>query len=462
MSGETRSVLLFDDYAQRRRSLHSQLTASGYRVYTVGAREAIYKLLNLYDVDLVLVEESSAGPHLEEIATKINEQSNTATQLHFSIMPSAGAEPHGYDWTRLVARIERASIQSRNQEDARRLLLAIDETASADELLLGASPQMLRVRRLVQSVSSSAAPVLVLGESGTGKELVARSLHQKSGRKGQFVGINCALLPSELIEGELFGWEKGAHSTAAHAKMGLFEVAGEGTLLLDEIGEMPVALQAKLLRVLESRTFRRLGATGERPLKARVVAATNRDLTAAIENGTFRQDLLYRLNVVTIQIPPLRDRKSDISHLAYHFVAAVNAAESRSVQRIEARVFTALNTHNWPGNVRELRNVIHRAILLGSGDTLRYKDLPTLQRRRDLPSSPESVAQDPHAHLVEMPFREAKEALLGEFMRTYLCHHLRHGNGVITKAAVSAGLLRPNFRRLMTKYNVTVAEALDE
>ena len=462
MSGETRAILLFDDYAQRRRSLHSQLTANGYRVYTVGAPDALYKLLGLYDVDIVLVEESSAGANLEEIAARVEEQSSTAMQLHFSVTPAPGAEPHGYDWTRLMARIERASIQSRNQEDARRLLLSIDETVSDGELLLGASPQMLRVRRLVQSVSSSAAPVLVLGESGTGKELVARSLHQKSGRKGQFVGINCALLPSELIEGELFGWEKGAHSTAAHAKMGLFEVAGEGTLLLDEIGEMPVALQAKLLRVLESRTFRRLGDTGERPLKARIVAATNRDLSSAIDNGTFRQDLLYRLNVVTIEVPPLRDRKSDISHLAYHFVAAINAAESRSVQRIESRVFTALNNHNWPGNVRELRNVIHRAILLGSGDTLRLKDLPTLQRRRDLPNSDSVIAQDPHAHLIDMPLREAKEALLDTFMRAYLCHHLRLGEGVVTKAAKSAGMLRPNFRRLMTKYGVTVADAIAE
>ena len=165
---------------------------------------------------------------------------------------------------------------------------------------------------------------------------------------------------------------------------------------------------------------------------------------------------------MTIQIPPLRDRKSDISHLAYHFVAAVNAAESRSVQRIESRVFAALNTHNWPGNVRELRNVIHRAILLGSGDTLRLKDLPTLQRRRDLPYAGETRAEEPYLHLVEMPLREAKEALLGEFMRAYLCYHLRLGEGVITRAAKGAGLLRPNFRRLMTKYDVTVAEALAE
>lgn len=460
MTSETRSILLFDDYAQRRRSLHSQLTGSGYRVYTVGSVDALFKLLNLYDVDMVLLESSSCGGQVESLVARIGDKSATATSIEFTVKPTIEGEPHSYDWTRLLVRVDRASVQSRNQEDARRLLLAIEETPSDSELLLGASSQMMRVRRLVQSVSNSAAPVLVLGESGTGKELVARSLHQKSGRKGQFVGINCALLPSELIEGELFGWEKGAHSTASHAKMGLFEVAGEGTLLLDEIGEMPVALQAKLLRVLESRTFRRLGDTAERPLKARVIAATNRDLTEAINNGTFRQDLLYRLNVVTIMIPPLRDRKSDISHLAYHFVAAINAAESRSVQRIEPRVFTALNRHNWPGNVRELRNVIHRAILLGSGDTLRYDDLPNLQRRRDLPESIESSQEDPHTHLIELPLKEAKEALLTDFMHKYLCHHLRMGEGVITKAAQSAGLLRPNFRRLMTRYDVTVDDAL--
>ena len=237
--------------------------------------------------------------------------------------------------------------------------------------LVGASAPMQRVYTLVEQVASSSASVLITGESGTGKEMVARTIHELSPRRdAEFVAINCSAIPETLMESELFGHERGSFTGASSRRVGCFELANRGTLLLDEIAEMPTALQAKLLRVLEERTVRRLGGSHEIPIDVRVLAATNRDPHESVRSGAFREDLLYRLNVITIELPPLRQRKEDLALLASRFAESLAARHGRPARRLSPAALEVLRAHHWPGNVRELRNVIERAVIICSGDTV--------------------------------------------------------------------------------------------
>lgn len=252
--------------------------------------------------------------------------------------------------------------------------------------LIGASEPMRRIYSLIEQVAPSSASVLITGESGTGKELVARTIHTLSPRKhAPFVAINCSAIPETLMESELFGHERGAFTGAAGRRQGCFELANSGTLLLDEIAEMPALLQAKLLRVLEERTVRRLGGSQEISVDVRVLAATNRDPVAAISSGAFREDLLYRLNVITIELPPLRRRKEDIPLLAQHLVKQLAERHNRPARKLSVAAVEALRSHDWPGNVRELRNVIERAVIICSGESIERHHLapyPLDQRAR--------------------------------------------------------------------------------
>src|ERR687884_919301 len=252
--------------------------------------------------------------------------------------------------------------------------------------LVGKSEPMRQIYALIEQVAPSSASVLITGESGTGKELVSRTIHNLSPRKNSaFVAINCSAIPETLMESELFGHERGAFTGAAARRLGCFELADGGTLLLDEISEMPVSLQAKLLRVLEDRRIRRLGGSQELPVDVRVLAATNRDPQGAVRQGSFREDLLYRLNVITIELPPLRKRKEDIPLLAQHLVAQLAERHGRPAKLLSPAAVEALQSHSWPGNVRELRNVIERAVIICSGEVIERHHLapyPLEQRAR--------------------------------------------------------------------------------
>jgi len=243
--------------------------------------------------------------------------------------------------------------------------------------LIGVSVKMQRVYRLIERVSQHAYPVLILGESGTGKELVARSVHYSGVRRNKpFIPVDCSSLVPTLIEAELFGYVKGAFTGALHAKQGLMEIADGGTLFLDEIGDLPFDMQAKLLRALQEKEVRPVGSTDRIPLSARIIAATNRDLDASVRQGTFRQDLFFRLNVVQIKIPPLRERKTDIPILVNSFLEKFSEANGK-MRTISEDAIARMMAYDWPGNVRELENAIERAIALGSGPILHAGDLPT-------------------------------------------------------------------------------------
>jgi formate hydrogenlyase transcriptional activator len=248
------------------------------------------------------------------------------------------------------------------------------------EDIIGDSPALRVALARVQEVAPTDASVVIFGETGTGKELFARAVHERSPRRNQpFVSVNCAALPSTLIETELFGHERGAFTGAVTARQGRFEVAHRGTLFLDEIGDLPSDVQAKLLRVLQEGVFERVGSSQSRKVDVRVVAATHRDLEAAVKDGHFRADLYYRLSVFPIVLPPLRERTEDIPRLVWYFINRRQRALNRKFTNIPSAVFAALERHSWPGNVRELENVIERAMIRSSGDTLRLDDGPGLQ-----------------------------------------------------------------------------------
>jgi DNA-binding NtrC family response regulator len=263
-----------------------------------------------------------------------------------------------------------------------------DAADDDEDALVGRDPAILDVFRMVGRVAASPATVLILGESGTGKELVARAIHRNSGRAaGPFVAINCAAIPEHLLESELFGHEKGAFTGAIARKIGRFERANGGTLLLDEIGDMSLALQSKILRALQEREIERVGGEGRIPVDVRIVAATHRNLRAAIADGTFREDLYFRLAVVTMQLPRLVDRGADLDLLIRHFVAQHAARYGRPLHGIARSVFEALHAHPWPGNIRELRNVTERAVLLARGGVLLPEHLPADQLRPPEPDA---------------------------------------------------------------------------
>jgi transcriptional regulator with GAF, ATPase, and Fis domain len=312
------------------------------------------------------------------------------------------------------------------------------------QLVGGMSPAMHEALRVARSAAAAHSTVLLLGESGTGKEVMARSIHQWSARADQpFVAVNCVALTPELLESELFGHEKGAFTGAVAQKRGKFELANGGTIFLDEIGDLAANLQAKLLRVLQEREFQRVGGMKDIHVDVRVIAATNRDLRQAIQTGAFREDLYYRLNVVPITLPPLRNRPEDLPALIEHFVARYCQEMKRPRFDIEPAAMAALLAYPWPGNVRELQNVIERMVVLLPGPIMRLTDLPTELRDRATP--PGAAAGHPDGINDKLPLAEAVEA----FKRLRIRQALAAAEGNQSKAAQLLGLPRPNLSRMM-------------
>ena len=263
------------------------------------------------------------------------------------------------------------------KEDVESVRTPMRMEGGSSRLLVGNSPQMRSIHKLIERIAPSNVSVLVTGESGTGKELVARSLHELSGRRNKpFVAVNCAAIPETLIESEIFGHEKGAFTGALERRAGCFELAEEGTLLLDEIGEMPAATQAKLLRVLEDRRLRRLGSKSETPVDVRVIAATNKDPEQAVATGELRGDLYYRLNVFAIQMPPLREHLQDVGPISERLIADMNERHGCAVSGLESMLLDKLKGYTWPGNVRELRNTLERAVIMAGRGRLGIDHLP--------------------------------------------------------------------------------------
>jgi two-component system response regulator HydG len=345
----------------------------------------------------------------------------------------------------LLSLIQQASERHALELELAALRRRLDERGSYAGLV-GRSAPMLKVFDAIRLVADAPTTVLLEGESGTGKELVARALHEESHRRGKpFVAVNCAALPESLIESELFGHEKGAFTGATTRHAGTFQTADGGTLLVDEIGEMPLPLQGRLLRVLETQRVTPIGSNREIRVDVRIVAATNRHLARRVEEGTFREDLFYRLNVVVIQLPPLRERPGDVALLVRSFIDSISAETGRSVADITPAAMRRLESFHWPGNVRQLRNVLESMIVMTTSDVLDVADLPVAIR--DDSAAPEHDEWTPAA-------REQADMTLEELEREAIARALAETDGNRTAAGRKLGISTRTIQRKIRKYHL--------
>jgi DNA-binding NtrC family response regulator len=329
--------------------------------------------------------------------------------------------------------------------------------------LIHRSESFGRTVELLERAARTDASVLIHGESGTGKELLAHHLHAHSARAGRpFVPVDCTTIPESLVESELFGHVKGAFSGADQNRPGLFEVASGGTLFLDEVGELPLAFQPKLLRAIQERQVRRVGAVEYRAADVRLVCATNRDLRRMVDAGTFRQDLFYRLDVVRIDVPPLRERRGDVEVLARHFLTEMRERHGSKIVEIAPDALAVLAAYHWPGNVRQLRNCIERASALATGSTLGVADLPDEVTDRTITGAPARTGAGPDvAAFGELTFQELKARTVAELEHGYLAHLLRKHAGNVTHCAEEAGMARSAFQKLMQRYGIRSSDYRD-
>jgi DNA-binding NtrC family response regulator len=383
-------VLIVDDEVLIRQSIRIVLAQEGFEVTVAASGAEGWARFRDERPDIVLLDlvlgDSDGLDLLRRMRAEAPDVKVLLISAHGSIESAVTAmKLGGYDFIKKPFELEEVVAAVRNAARTSSLelrvayLAAQERKRSASANFVHASPRMGRILEDVAVIAGSTVPtVLVTGESGTGKQALVRMLHEGSPRAaGPFVELNCSAIPETLVESELFGHERGAFSDARDRKLGLVEIADGGTLFLDEIGDLGAAAQAKLLTFLEQRTFRRVGATAQRRVDARVVAATNRDLGAMVALRTFRDDLYYRLNAITVHLPPLRERREDVRALAMHFLAESSREYGRRFTGLAPETIGVLEAYGWPGNVRELRAVIGRAVLLHDGDALRVEDLPS-------------------------------------------------------------------------------------
>ncbi|MDQ0286757.1 two-component system response regulator AtoC [Desulfofundulus luciae] len=380
-------ILIVDDEESVRQSLKDILTDHGYRVETArDGREGLEKITALDPAAVLLdirMPEVDGIKVLELVRLKGQNTPIILITAYGSTQSTIEAMKLGaFDYLLKPLQINDLIETVKKATEIKRLMQKTSpppdkEMTGPGEIMIGLSPGMQKVYKAIGRVANSNATVLIRGESGTGKELVARAIHYNSVRRDKpFIKINCASIPDNLLESELFGYEKGAFTGAVTSKPGKFELAQRGTIFLDEIGEMSLSLQAKLLRVIQEREFERLGGTETIKVDVRIIAATNKDLEKCIAEGTFREDLFYRLNVVDIYLPPLRERKDDIPVLVEHMIKLYNAEYKKQVTGFTDQAMKLLLEYDWPGNVRELKNVCERAVLMSTGPLLTVEDLP--------------------------------------------------------------------------------------
>jgi len=456
-----RRVLIVDDERLVRWSLAERLRADQFEVIEADSAQAATEQLRkspdavILDFRLpdgdglsILNRIRQSDPDLPVVMLTAHKDAETIVSAM-----KAGASDYvtkPFDVSDVSLRLSRVLEGTRSNREFRRLKEDLARPFGFDSII-GQSEPMLRVKALARKVAESpASTVLITGESGTGKDLLAKVIHYSSKRAGRaFMNITCSAMPETLLESELFGHERGAFTDARQQKRGLFEIADEGTVFLDEIGEMAPTLQAKLLRVLEDRTFRRLGASADVKVDVRVMAATNRNLEDQVREHKFREDLYYRLNVLRIEMPPLRERGGDVVLLAKHYLDLFARDFRRRVRSLSPAAEAALAAYSWPGNVRELRNLIERAVLLAEGDTLEPADFETMHTLHATGTPTEAAAE------ITLP---AEGVNLDDVERRLVTLALERTNGNQTRAAALLGLHRDQIRYRMEKYGLLKTE----
>ncbi len=444
-------VLAIDDEEPFRRLLKKELTRKGFSVETAADGEAALALLKSDEYDVVLLD--IVMPGIDGIALMKKIGNDPATPAIIVLTGMATVETAveamrtgAYDYISKPYKLDELIIVINRAFEYRRLkiknLLLEQELARKDspEEFVGKSRQFRDIITLIRKIAPTDSSVFVHGESGTGKELVATTIWQYSKRgSAPFTALNCAALSENLIESELFGHEKGAFTSAHQMKYGIVEVADKGTLFLDEIGELPLGLQAKLLRFLDSGEFRRVGSNKTLKVDVRVIAATNKDLSILIESGGFRQDLYYRLNVININLPPLRERSEDISDLAKHFLKKYSNKLSKNITEFSPHALETLSNYRWPGNVRELENVVERAVIICDSETLGVEDL--------------SMPQTSHVN------NKTCYSSLEEIEREHIVKVLRETEGNQSKASQILGIDRKTLYLKVRKFGIDQAHS---
>jgi DNA-binding NtrC family response regulator len=390
MTDAKECILIVDDSASTLEVLKRNLTTTGYQVFTAsGVSEAI-EILEQTRLDLVITDLKMPNVSGMDLVRHIRENFRDTEVMMITGYPSiegaveavkTGAEEFlakPFTDTELLSAVQRVLDKAKVYRSGR---AKSDQAVPAHKGLIGRSEGMREVFIAISKASSASATVLITGESGTGKELAARAIHYSSIRSSSpFVPVNCGGIPEGLLESELFGHVKGAFTGATESRAGFFHAADGGTIFLDEISDMSLAMQVKLLRVLQDKEVCMVGSNRTRKVDVRILAATNKDLQGLVNKGLFREDLFYRLNVITIVIPPLRERKDDILLLAHHFLTQFAAESGKATPRFSDEALQSLQSYNWPGNVRELENVIQRLVVMTDGDLIEVPDLPSLMR----------------------------------------------------------------------------------
>ncbi len=455
----TGRVLLVDDDAHLTSTLELGLSQRGYRVVTALRAEDALLQLDAEDVDAVLTDLHMPGLGGLEFAERVaasHPDTPIIVLTAFGSFESAVAaiRAGAYDFLSkpakldaIVIALERAMQHRRLQREVQRLRVEVTQNQGPRiEGVVAASESMKRALDVVVRVSSTQSSVLITGESGSGKEVLARAIHERGGRGGPFVAVNCAAMPESLLESELFGHVRGAFTDAREARVGLFTEANGGTLLLDEIGDMPLGLQPKLLRVLQERRVRPLGARAEHPIDVRIITATHRDLEDRIEKGQFREDLYFRINVVHVALPPLRERAADILPLAQRFLAEHSARSNKAVKGLSAPAAAKLLSYDWPGNVRELSNCMERAVALTRYDELGVDDLP------------EKVQKHVATRLVVAADDVSELMSLEEVEKRYILRVLETLRGNKTAAARTLGIERKTLYRKLESWGIKASD----
>jgi len=445
-------ILVVDDDQATRRLIALGLRGSGHEVTAVSTVAEATETARRFDPQIVLTDLNMTGGTGIDLCRQFGDSWPDVPIIvvtAFGSMTSAieAMRAGAYDFITkpfdieaLILVVERAVQHHALRSEVKRLRAAVGQAGWGDDIL-GKSPAVLEMRAMLERVSSTEATVLITGETGTGKEVAARSLHRHGRRRsGLFVAVNCSALPEALLESELFGHVRGAFTDARSNRAGMFVEADRGTLFLDEIGEMPPAVQAKLLRAIEERRVRPVGGDGEVSFDARIVAATNRDLEQAVQAGEFREDLFYRLNVVHVAIPPLRSRGSDVLLLAQHFLTQFAGQSPLEIVGLSASAAERLLAYPWPGNIRELRNAVERAVALAQFDHLRAEDLP--ERIRHFEARHVLVAGDDLEELVS----------LEEVEKRYILKVMQAAGGNKSLAAQTLRVSRRTLYRKLGEY----------
>jgi len=453
------SILVVDDERNVRATLKSVLEDEGYGVNTVSSGEEAIKATKRFRPDLILLDIWLPGIDGLEVLEKLGEAGTQSVIVmisgHGSIESAVRATKLGaFDFIEKPLSLDRVLLVVTNglkhkalQDENRRLRAEASERWD----MIGESDAIVALREQIDRAAPTNGRVLIFGESGTGKELVARRIHALSQRSAEsFVDINCAAIPDELIESELFGYVEGAFTGAVSDKPGKFDLADGGTLFLDEIGDMSMRTQSKVLRALQEQTFQPVGSTTDHRVDVRVIAATNKDLQEEIEAGRFREDLYYRINVIPFQVPPLRERRDDVPLLAEHFMKDTAAEYGIGPKRLTEAAIAHLTAYRWPGNVRQLENVCERLVIMVAGDTIHEADLE--------PAIDAFGPSDERDSNKDLALREARDL----FERRFILTKLREHGGNVKRTAAALNIERSHLYRKMKSYGIEPADVTGE